>query len=147
MGDQAEPWRQQPPAVPQPQPLDPMATAQLQLAGAVAWWVSTGWRIESQTPIQAVMVRGRRPNHVLHLLLTIVTMGLWLPVWLVLALTSKEQRAVLTAVPGRGVANTLEEQAAARAALPWWQQYSGALVLVGAIIVVIILVNTLGSVD
>lgn len=146
-GDYVEPWRRDPPVPAQPQPMDQMVTAQLQLAGVVATWVSAGWRIESQTPIQAVMVRGRRPNHVLHLLLTIVTMGLWLPVWILIALTSREQRAVLTAVPGRGVANTLEEQSAARAALPWWRGNSGALVLGVAIVVVFILASVLGSVD
>ncbi len=30
--------------------------------------------------------RRRRPNHILHLLLTIITGGLWLPVWLLLSL-------------------------------------------------------------
>lgn len=34
------------------------------------------------------MVRGdwSGPNHILHLLLSIVTVGLWLPVWLILSL-------------------------------------------------------------
>lgn len=28
------------------------------------------------------------PNHILHLLLSLVTMGLWLPVWLIVGATS-----------------------------------------------------------
>lgn len=28
------------------------------------------------------------PNHILHLLLSLVTMGLWLPVWLIIGATS-----------------------------------------------------------
>ncbi|AWH97478.1 hypothetical protein A6048_13700 [Dietzia psychralcaliphila] len=31
---------------------------------------------------------GRRVNHVLHLILTILTFGLWLPVWAVLAIAN-----------------------------------------------------------
>ena len=34
-----------------------------------------GYRIESQTDFQVVLVKGKRPNHVLHLILTIVTFG------------------------------------------------------------------------
>ena len=29
---------------------------------------------------------GRRVNHVLHLVLTILTAGLWLPIWIILAI-------------------------------------------------------------
>ena len=36
---------------------------------------------------QGFVVKG--PNHVLHLLLTIITFGLWLPVWLIIALRNK----------------------------------------------------------
>ena len=31
------------------------------------------------------------PNHILHLLLSIFTAGLWLPVWLVVALRNKQK--------------------------------------------------------
>lgn len=39
---------------------------------------------------QTVVVNGggRRVNHVLHLLLTLLTAGLWLPVWIILALAN-----------------------------------------------------------
>ena len=43
----------------------------------------------------AVLVLGKRPNHVLHLLLTLVTAGMWLVVWLFLTLTSGEGRRTL----------------------------------------------------
>lgn len=33
-----------------------------------------------------VMVVNKGPNHVLHLLLSVVTVGFWLPVWVVLIL-------------------------------------------------------------
>ena len=31
---------------------------------------------------QAILVKGHRPNHLLHLVLTIVTLGVWGIVWL-----------------------------------------------------------------
>jgi hypothetical protein len=41
------------------------------------------------------MRKGRRPNHVLHLILTLVTFGLWAIVWLVLALAMGEKRRLI----------------------------------------------------
>jgi hypothetical protein len=32
------------------------------------------------------VTRRRRPNHILHLLLSLVTLGFWLPVWLLLSI-------------------------------------------------------------
>lgn len=69
------------------------------LAEAVGNWTRIGWRVEAYGPGQVAMVTGRRPNHVLHLLLSIVTMGLWLVVWALVAMTAKEQRQVLTVQP------------------------------------------------
>lgn len=66
------------------------------LAERVAHFVGYGYRPESQTETQAVMVSGRRPNHVLHLILSILTLGLWLIVWLIVALAGGEKRKVIT---------------------------------------------------
>lgn len=67
------------------------------LAGRIAHWVSTyGYRVESQTDIQAVIVRGRRPNHLLHLILTVLTLGAWGIVWLCLAIFGGETRRTLS---------------------------------------------------
>jgi hypothetical protein len=35
---------------------------------------------------KAVIAERQTPNHVLHLLLSVITCGLWLPVWLLLGL-------------------------------------------------------------
>jgi hypothetical protein len=67
------------------------------LATQVRRMVNKGWRVESQTEEMAVMVKGKRPNHVLHLILTVLTAGLWGIVWIILAITSHEDRMVLTA--------------------------------------------------
>jgi hypothetical protein len=66
------------------------------LAQAVANWVHQGWRVESQTDFQAVMVRGHRPNHILHLILTLVTLGVWAIVWILVTLLGGEKRAVVS---------------------------------------------------
>ena len=54
-----------------------------------------GWRVESRGEYQVVLVHGRPVNHVLHLLLSVITAGLWLIVWLVLAATGGEERMLL----------------------------------------------------
>jgi hypothetical protein len=52
-----------------------------------------GWTPESVGDVQATVSRVRRPNHLLHLVLTLVTFFLWGVVWLVLTLQA-HNRAV-----------------------------------------------------
>jgi len=68
------------------------------VASAVANEVRQGWNVQSQSDYQAVMIQyGKKPNHILHLLLTILTAGLWAIVWIILTITSKkEKREVIT---------------------------------------------------
>lgn len=66
------------------------------LDDAVNQWVMQGWRVESRLPLQAVLVRGHLPNHVLHAILTIFTCLLWGIVWAIMAAQGGEERAVLT---------------------------------------------------
>lgn len=54
-----------------------------------------GWRVESQSDFSAALVKGKRPNHLLHLFLTIFTAGLWGIVWIILAITKHEHRRLL----------------------------------------------------
>jgi Na+/H+-translocating membrane pyrophosphatase len=58
--------------------------------------VSKGARVELQTDETAVVVFGHRVNHVLHLILTLVTAGLWAIVWIIGALAGGERRQTLT---------------------------------------------------
>ena len=61
---------------------------------ALAEWNKKGKRrIEFQGDFQVVIVRGQPVNHILHLLMTLVTVGLWGLVWLVLATGGGEKRA------------------------------------------------------
>ena len=54
-----------------------------------------GKRIESQTDFQAVLVTGKPVNHILHLLLTVFTAGLWILVWALIAFSGGEKREIL----------------------------------------------------
>lgn len=58
--------------------------------------VAAGGRVESRGDYDAVIVRGQRVNHVLHLILSVLTLGLWLIVWVLLAITGGEKRSVIT---------------------------------------------------
>lgn len=57
--------------------------------------VVRGARIESQTDTLAVIVHGRRVNHLLHFLIGILTVGAWWVVWLLLAILGGEKRYVI----------------------------------------------------
>lgn len=49
-------------------------------------------RIESVTEYSAVVVTGQKVNHVLHLLISLLLCGIWLPIWLLISLTGGEKR-------------------------------------------------------
>jgi hypothetical protein len=66
------------------------------LAQAIARQIAQGYRVESQSDFQAVVVKGKRPSHLLHLVLTIITLGLWAIVWIVLSLTMHVHRRLVT---------------------------------------------------
>jgi hypothetical protein len=92
-----------PPPMPPPQPQEPTRYSdevrRQALANAVHGEVIRGGRIESQGDFNAVIVHGKAINHVLHLLITLVTCGLWAVVWLFLVLAGGEKRVSLMADP------------------------------------------------
>jgi len=61
----------------------------------VAKLLRSGYHIETQTDEMTQLVKGHPVNHILHLLLSVFTFGLWLPVWLLVALVSGEKRKVI----------------------------------------------------
>lgn len=65
------------------------------LSQAIARAVAGGARVESQSDTMAVLVSGRRVNHVLHLILSVCTLGAWLLVWGALVIFGGEKRIVL----------------------------------------------------
>ena len=77
------------------QPKAPEEQRQL-LARHIQMAVATGGRVESQSDTMAVIVRGKPVNHVLHLILTLATFGLWGIVWLIVAVAGGEKREMIT---------------------------------------------------
>ncbi|WP_326652579.1 MULTISPECIES: hypothetical protein [unclassified Streptomyces] len=63
---------------------------------AVNQRIASGWRVESRSETQAVMVRGEPVNHVLHAILSLVTCFLWVVVWAVLTVVNRVERVALT---------------------------------------------------
>ena len=64
------------------------------LARQIANLIPRGLRVESQSDYQAVLVSGRRVNHVLHLILTLVTCLTWGIVWAALVIFGGEKREI-----------------------------------------------------
>jgi hypothetical protein len=58
-----------------------------------------GWRVASQSPTQATLVKGKPTNHILHLILSIITLGLWIPVWILVVVLGGEKHEVITVQP------------------------------------------------
>jgi hypothetical protein len=50
----------------------------------------------------AVAVTSSGPSHLLHLVLTILTLGLWLPVWILIAIFSRPKTTVATSTAAGG---------------------------------------------
>jgi hypothetical protein len=65
------------------------------LADAVQRQVVQGGRVASQSDFQAVFIHGKGVNHVLHVLLAILTCGLWLIPWLVMGVVGGEKRTMV----------------------------------------------------
>jgi hypothetical protein len=66
------------------------------LANTLQGQVASGARIESQGDFQAVVVKGHRPNHLLHFLVGIFTLGLWWIVWFFIAIFGGEKRQMIS---------------------------------------------------
>ena len=69
------------------------------LGTAIMRQVSLGWRIESQFANYAVMATGGEVNHAVHLLATMLTCGLWVPIWVIMGITGSEKRVTITVDP------------------------------------------------
>jgi hypothetical protein len=75
------------------------------LDGAVRRALEKGARLESRTDYSAVLVVANKPNHALHLVLSIVTFGIWLLTWLLVVRRGNEARIGVT-VDGDAVIHT-----------------------------------------
>lgn len=69
------------------------------VAQEIASFTQQGYRVESQADGITTMVTGKRPNHALHLILSIITLGLWIPVWICITLFGGERRVMIVDSP------------------------------------------------
>lgn len=76
------------------------------LVSAIAREARGGWHVESQSDVQATLVKGKPTNHVLHVILCIVTLGLWIPVWILVAIFAGQKHELLTVQPDGTVVTT-----------------------------------------
>ena len=72
------------------------ADARAALDRAVATELAGGAELVSQAGTNAVLTKGKKVNHILHLILSVLTAGIWLIVWAILVATNKPQRILLT---------------------------------------------------
>jgi hypothetical protein len=66
------------------------------LANAIASNVRDGWEVPYQSDYHAVLVKGSKPNHILHLILTLITLGLWVIVWIILAIVKRPRSRMIS---------------------------------------------------
>jgi hypothetical protein len=65
------------------------------LAQHIQQEIVRGGRVESQSDTSAVIVYGSPVNHVLHLILTLITAGFWLLIWIPVGIFGGERRKML----------------------------------------------------
>lgn len=70
---------------------------QAALARSVADHARQGWRVQSQSATQAQLVKGKRPSHLLHFFIGLLTLSLWwIFVWLPISIFGGEKHRLLT---------------------------------------------------
>lgn len=67
-----------------------------QTPGQLRYWTGTAWSDQtSPMPQQTISTVPLGTNHGLHLILTLVTCGAWLPIWLIVWLSRRGQSRVI----------------------------------------------------
>jgi hypothetical protein len=85
---------------------------------------ANGARVLGRADSWAMVAKGRRVNHVLHLLLTVITGTLWAPVWLLMIAIAGERRITVSSAGSAGIIEQkqpmeLYRTAALAAAVVW----------------------------
>ena len=76
------------------------------LATAISNEVRSGWNVQSQSDYQAVMhIPAQKTNHVLHLILTLITLGFWGLVWIAMVVIHKGEQHEVVSVDEYGNTN------------------------------------------
>ena len=58
--------------------------------------IMDGWKVESQTTTTARVTKGRPVNHLLHVVLSFLTLGFWIPVWILIAAFGGERMEIVS---------------------------------------------------
>ncbi len=66
------------------------------LASTVHAHAARGWRVESQTNASALLVKGKQVHNGAHAVMTLLTGGLWLAVWLPSMLINRRRCLAIT---------------------------------------------------
>lgn len=104
--------------------------------------LTRGGRVEARTPTSAVVSTGKPVNHILHLLITVLLIGLWLPVWIIIAIDGGEKRTTVSVDENGHVRRTKGTPASPTANwLGRMSENQATLVVIGALIGVCMLVG------
>ena len=57
---------------------------------------SKGWKLVFRGDFEAQLIKGKPTNHVLHLILSIITLGFWIPVWICVSLFAGQKEWFVT---------------------------------------------------
>jgi hypothetical protein len=68
---------------------------QARLERAINYKIAEGSTLAHQSTFEAVMTSGRKINHILHLLLSIFTLGIWLLIWALMGMFGGEKQYTL----------------------------------------------------
>jgi hypothetical protein len=66
------------------------------LTSFISKQTNKGWRVQSRSDYEAQLIKGKPTNHLLHLILSIVTLGFWIPVWIGVALFAGQKEWYVT---------------------------------------------------
>ena len=78
---------------------------QNRLSRSVSNRAMAGWNIvdrNDQECYAVLMLPGTKVNHVLHLILSVLTCGIWLPLWIFMMLRNKQEQRVRITVDAQG---------------------------------------------
>jgi hypothetical protein len=78
------------------------------LDAEVQYYASRGWRLRSGTPTEAHLVRGEPVSHGLHLSFTLLTVGLWLIVYIPLMIFGGQKHKLISVDEQGKVTETAE---------------------------------------
>lgn len=94
--------------------IDPQAV----LAATITSWARDGWRVESVIGSTAILAKGHRARQGGHFVMTVLTLGLWLAVWIVADVAGRVRRVQISVDPtGRVEVITLSGRFS-----PWWRR-------------------------